>query len=234
LGICLSAGAAVLVFAFATLSGHTAPERAVGSAPPYPRPSDTLGNELALLDYASAVERQQTLDAIAEIDALAPLAALANRPQPVAPEPGVTERAISQPPPAAARMWTDASFASAVLDAINARRTRAGLQPLAQDAGITIAASGYAAALLEGGALTHTGGGTTVDARLRAAGFYDNVAIGEVLASGTATPSPESIVALWMGSAQHQELVMSAAFRLAGAGCAFDGVQVHCVVDLAG
>jgi uncharacterized protein YkwD len=128
----------------------------------------------------------------------------------------------------------DTSFTGAVFDAINARRAQAGLPPVTADARLATAASGYAHTMLRLNKFGHDVDGTTFDQRIRAAGFSANVVLGEIIAMSTGPVAAATIVQMWMDSPPHRSQIMSATFRLAGAGCAFAGPEVRCVVEFAG
>ena len=74
--------------------------------------------------------------------------------------------------------------------------------------------------------LSHTGGdGSTVPERLRDFGYrssgYSSWRVGETLAAGTAgtvIATPAAIVAMWMGSPGHRDVLMTPAFRDVGVG----------------
>lgn len=194
---------------------------------------DTLGPQLLALRYAEAVAQQRVADAMAVI------AALSRWPQPAQP-PAAHAAAVfaaaprqASAPPAAPRVWTDATFAAALIDAVNIRRASAGLAPFAYDGRLAAAASSYALRLAAAGEFGHDEGGSSLLSRLDAAGV-SGVAMGEVLAWSAAGRSPSVIVQMWMDSEGHRAQILSPTFALAGAGCAFDDTQVRCVIDFAG
>ena len=194
-----------------------------------------FGEDLRIGAYAEAVEKARVTTALHELSALQQLAALASWPEPYVAPPAVAAssapRAVQPTRPAS---WTDASFSAAVLDALNARRAAAGLPSVQQDGRIAQASASYALRMSTTDEFGHSIDGSTLTSRLAAAGFSEPVRLGEVIAWSSGSPSPASIVQMWMDSPGHREQILSGAYRLAGAGCAFDGAEVHCVVDLAG
>lgn len=154
-------------------------------------------------------------------------------PPPRAPAPA---RQAQPPPPAPQprpQIWTDASFSAAVLDVINGQRAAMGLPPVASDARLASAASSYALTMQRLSTVSHNADGTSADARVRAAGFRENVAIGEIIAMITGPTSAAEIVQLWMDSPPHRIAILDGAYRLAGAGCAFSATDARCVVEFA-
>lgn len=102
---------------------------------------------------------------------------------------------------------------------INRERTARGLVSLASNAALTRAAEKYAALSYsqpDPFQLNHNLNGNVGD-RARAEGYYGMV--GEVIAV-TPAPSGEAIVQLWLGSAGHAAILLSASFREIGIGCA--------------
>lgn len=165
----------------------------------------------------------------------APAPAEPRSPVPV-PQPAPT------PPPAAAAPtasgWYDDAYIAQVLDLVNAHRASAGLPGVAVDARLVQSAAGYAKVLSDRHWFSHTGpDGSTFVQRIEAAGLPFTVPFGEILAWGTASWSPESLVQAWMASPPHRADILSPLYRRAGAGCYFtpaDAVTVYCAVDFAG
>jgi uncharacterized protein YkwD len=152
--------------------------------------------------------------------------------EPAAPAPATAAR----PAPATAPRATVASvpIGQRLLDLINARRSSAGLAPVATNARLSGVATSFAQQLLDTGTVSHTApDGSTIGDRLAAAGFAGSYG-GEVIAWGTAGWDPESIVQAWMNSAHHRTVILSASLSVAGAACASDGIEMRCVVDFAG
>jgi uncharacterized protein YkwD len=121
-----------------------------------------------------------------------------------------------------------------VLSAVNERRAAAGLPSVRQDGRIAQASASYAMRMNTLDEFGHSVDGSTLTSRLAAAGFSEPVVLGEVIAWSSGTPSPASIVQMWMDSPGHREQILSGTYQRGGAGCAFDGAEVHCVVNLAG
>jgi uncharacterized protein YkwD len=191
-----------------------------------------LGLEESLQDHRNEVALRQ-IAALHELAALQNLAALANWPEPSVEAPRSAPVSRPAPRPAQPQAWTDASYSAAVLDELNALRARSGLAPVQADGRITSASSSYALKMIATGSFGHSVDGSTITSRLAAAGFSEPVYLGEVLAYGSGAPSPASIVQMWMDSPAHREQILSGTYWRGGAGCAFSGGNVHCVVDLA-
>jgi uncharacterized protein YkwD len=231
-----------------TCAGILTAVAAVSNEPPVQRgvvrgAATTFGADLQILGLTEALYDGRVSAALHELDALRKLAALANWPQPL--EPTTAEAAVAPagtapapaaaPPPAAtAEAWTDAAYAAVVLDAVNGSRAAAGLAPVAYDSRIASASSSYALQMITLDSFGHSVGGTTLASRLASAGFTEPVVLGEIIAWGDGTPPPALIVQRWMESPSHRSQILSADYRLAGAGCAFDGGVTHCVVNFAG
>jgi uncharacterized protein YkwD len=195
--------------------------------------ADSFGRDLRLAAFAEAIEEARVVAALNELSALQQLAGLAAWPEPyVAPAP--VAAAASAPRPSRPAAWTDASFSAAVLSAVNERRAAAGLPSVRQDGRIAQASASYAMRMNTLDEFGHSVDGSTLTSRLAAAGFSEPVVLGEVIAWSSGTPSPASIVQMWMDSPGHREQILSGTYQRGGAGCAFDGAEVHCVVNLAG
>jgi uncharacterized protein YkwD len=192
-----------------------------------------ITSKLRTIAYGNAVRAHEQADALRAIDYARAIAENTPRPAP-AVAAAAPRHAAPAPPPPAAPVSGDTSFTGAVFDAINARRAQAGLPPVAADARLAAAASGYAQTMLRLNRFGHDVDGTTFDQRIRAAGFTANVVMGEIIAMSSGPISAASIVQMWMDSPPHRSQIMSATFRLAGAGCAFAGGEVRCVVEFAG
>jgi uncharacterized protein YkwD len=185
----------------------------------------------SMLDILTAVQLLARAGALPgqQAEAEPPLAPVdAQQPDVAAPPP---------PPPGPAR-WSDAGYSSRVFALVNAQRANAGLRPLGSDARLANAASAYAKVLADNHWFSHSGpDGSTFVQRIEAAGVPFTVPFGEILASGTQSWSPESLVQAWMNSQPHRADILSSDYSRAGAGCYFtpaDGVTVYCVIDFAG
>jgi uncharacterized protein YkwD len=219
-----------------------------GDRPVYPTfgANPGFGDQVLMLGWAEAVEEREVAAALQQIAALHELAALqtladlANWPEPyIEPAPAAAARAPvprapAAQPPAQPRSWTDATFSAAVLGEVNARRTGYGLAPLRADGRITQASTSYAQRMISSGSFGHSVDGSTLTSRLTAAGFSEPVMLGEVIAYGGGGFSPASIVEMWMNSPSHREQILSSNYWRGGAGCAFSGSDVKCVVNMAG
>jgi uncharacterized protein YkwD len=109
------------------------------------------------------------------------------------------------------------SLAQQLAALINGRRAQNGLSPLAQNGALTAAAQGYADFhfATSPSTLSHNLDGGPGD-RTRRQGYSGG--IGEVLASSPA--SAEQIFAAWMSSPAHYAILMDAAYKDIGIGCA--------------
>ena len=220
IGLCLGAVAIVSLALMAT-RGDTASERVQYAAVN----SGEFGPGLRLLAFVQPKPAE----------AAGPPGWLATLPPaetPVAAAPAVP--AAPPPPPPPPRAWTDATYAQALLAAVNDARGRAGLAALSYDGRLATAASRYAYHLLTTGTFSHTGAdGSTLNSRVRAAGFNDNTWLGEVIAMSEGRPDPSVLVRLWMDSPSHKAQILSSNFVIGGPGCAFDATGVRCVLDMA-
>ena len=116
-----------------------------------------------------------------------------------------------------------AAMAGAQLCLLNGERADAGLPPLTLNAKLSAAASAYAADLVAGSYLSHTGrDGSTIRTRLDAVGYLPadgGWAIGENLAWGTgALATPGSIMQAWMNSEGHRANILNPEYREIGIG----------------
>ena len=102
-----------------------------------------------------------------------------------------------------------------LVNEINAQRAANGRGPLAIDAGLTDIASGWAAHLNAIGALQHQ--------NLNAIPFWS--ALGETVEVGPCGQSDQEVVAAWMASPSHHDVLLSAAFSAVGVAttCGADG-----------
>jgi uncharacterized protein YkwD len=126
-----------------------------------------------------------------------------------------------------------------VLAAINREREAAGLAKLGFKPALMRAARAHTRDMAARCVLTHTGGdGSTVAERLRDFGYgssgYSSWKVGETIASaptGTGFAKPAAIVALWMGSPGHLEVLMTPGFRDVGVGITYgdDGMRYFTV-----
>jgi uncharacterized protein YkwD len=113
-----------------------------------------------------------------------------------------------------------------VLAAINREREAAGLAKLGFKPSLIRAARAHTRDIAARGVLTHTSDdGSTVVQRVRDFGYrssgYTSWKVGETLAAGTAgtaVATPAAIVALWMGSPGHRDVLMTPGFRDVGVG----------------
>ena len=215
----------------------------------------TTAAATTLLSLDSAEHRSATLSE-AETAATAPPSATPQPPAAAAtPEPPPTDppaaAATPEPPPPVVpptstphaqptptpRDRIDDDFASRVLALINAERTSRGIPALQNSSALVRSAQSYARTLLQLDELGHDGDGTSLSDRVAAAGYDGGPPLGEVLWGSTGYLPPERVVADWMASQSHRQMILDPAYSLAGVGCAFsdgDRLKARCVMDLAG
>ncbi len=131
----------------------------------------------------------------------------------------------------------DDDFASRVLALVNAERTSRGIPPLQTNSALIRSAQSYAHTLLQLDALRHNVDGTNLSSRVAAAGYDGGPPLGEVLWGSTGNLPPERVVADWMASPSHRQIILNTTYSLAGVGCTFskgDRLKGRCVTDLAG
>ncbi|MGB2695495.1 MAG: CAP domain-containing protein [Dehalococcoidia bacterium] len=117
----------------------------------------------------------------------------------------------------------------------NAERRSRGIATLRSNGALTQSAGGYAMTLLGFASLTHTANGTTLTGRVGAAG-YGGGFLGEVLWQGRGAFAPADVVAGWMNSPPHLDIILDPNYRDAGVGCAFRGggssQEIRCAMDV--
>ncbi len=101
----------------------------------------------------------------------------------------------------------------AVLDATNAERKKAKLDPLTADPKLTEAARSHAANMARQSKLDHTLDEKTFEDRAKATG-YKYQSLGENIAHNQKTPA--DVVAAWMASEGHKANVLNAGFTQIG------------------
>lgn len=151
----------------------------------------------------------------------------------VAPASPVAERATSellylpmvarQPTPACLDTphfpADDRARELAVLEALNDERTEQGLSELAEDDRVTQAARRHSRDMADNDFTSHTGSdGSDAGQRLEEA-CYEWWSWGEIIAWGYSDAS--SVVAAWMDSDSHREIIVSSSYGHFGAGYAF-------------
>ena len=106
---------------------------------------------------------------------------------------------------------------SDVLKAVNGRRVRAGCRPLQLNAALRTSARRHSITMARRGVLSHrVSGESTLQARIRAAGYTGATMVGEVIASGAR--SSDTVVAMWMQSSLHRKILLNCRFVHVGAG----------------
>jgi uncharacterized protein YkwD len=131
------------------------------------------------------------------------------------------------PDPAAPLPGVNAAPLQEVLALVNAERQRAGVPPLVLNAQLSQAAQHQVQNLARQGTLSHTGvDGSTMPSRIEATG-YSWSAIGENIALGQ--PSPQAVMADWMGNDQHRRNILNPAFSELGLAYLDEGGQRYWV-----
>lgn len=104
----------------------------------------------------------------------------------------------------------------AVLDRINAVRTRHGLRPLVLSAGLTAAARQHSLEMVRQGYFAHqSSDGSSFDRRIRR--FYPRLrSAGENIAYGCPDLSPTAAMDLWMNSPGHRRNILDPRWREIG------------------
>jgi uncharacterized protein YkwD len=112
-------------------------------------------------------------------------------------------------------------YSQAVRCLLNAQRASAGLGPLAGDRKLARAARRFSDAMVRQGFFDHVSPqGSTMDQRIRAAG-YPGRTIGETIGWGAgALATPAAIVQAWMQSPPHRAIIMDGRFHQVGLGVA--------------
>lgn len=106
-------------------------------------------------------------------------------------------------------------FIQRVVELTNQERAKAGLPPLALDAALNSSALAHSQDMASHNFFSHTGSnGSTVDQRIRAAGYSPLWAWGENIAAGQ--PSPEEAVNAWMNSPGHRANILSPHYQHIG------------------
>jgi uncharacterized protein YkwD len=119
------------------------------------------------------------------------------------------------------RAAAGAQYREAVRCLLNAQRAQAGLAPLAPNRRLARAARRFSQAMVRQRFFDHVSPqGSTMDRRVRAAG-YAQPEVGETIAWGAgALATPAAIVQGWMNSPPHRAIIMDARFREVGLGIA--------------
>jgi uncharacterized protein YkwD len=114
-----------------------------------------------------------------------------------------------------------ARYSQAVRCLLNAQRASGGLAPLASDRKLARAARRFSDAMVRQGFFDHVSPqGSTMDQRIRAAG-YSGGTLGETIGRGAgALATPTAIVQAWMQSPPHRAIIMDGRFHEVGLGVA--------------
>jgi uncharacterized protein YkwD len=114
-----------------------------------------------------------------------------------------------------------AQYSRAVRCLLNQQRAQAGLARLASDRRLARAAAGFSDAMVRQGFFDHVSPtGSTMDQRIRAAG-YSGATMGETIGWGAGSlAAPAAIVQAWMQSPPHRAIIMDGRFHDVGLGIA--------------
>lgn len=119
------------------------------------------------------------------------------------------------------------SYAQQVIALINQERAARGIPCLEAHPALIAAAAAHSQDMAATGVLSHTGSdGSSPGDRIRRAGYEPN-SWGECVAAGY--PTPAEVVAGWMNSPAHRDILLSRSFVHIGAGhaCADDSGTTH-------
>lgn len=108
-----------------------------------------------------------------------------------------------------------------VAEAVDELRRDRGLSGITVDPRLVTAAERHSADMARHGFIGHTGSDGSSFAERAAAAGYPPVSMGEVVAAGYA--SPESVVAGWLRSRGHRDILLGRSFRHIGAACVASG-----------
>ena len=113
-----------------------------------------------------------------------------------------------------------------VISLVNKERSKRGLKPVRAKYSLTCAARAHSSEMARRGKLTHTSAnGASVGQRLRGHGYtrsgYRYWGVGENIAratKGSLCATPEGVVASWMRSSAHRNVILKSNFRDVGVG----------------
>jgi uncharacterized protein YkwD len=130
--------------------------------------------------------------------------------------------ATTAPARPAAALEHRGTLAQDVIDELNRVRAAHGLARLRSQAGLRAAASEHSQAMLTAGFFAHESpDGTPFHSRIRkhypSRGWH-RWSVGETLLSGGGTLDARSIVAAWLDSPSHRDIILSAGWRKVGIG----------------
>ena len=111
------------------------------------------------------------------------------------------------------------TFEERIVIEVNRYRIEAGLAPLTMRTPLMNAAEKYSAAMAAADEIGHDVDGSNVGDRISAEGYVWS-ACGEAVGAGYATP--ESVVAGWMNSPGHREIILTAGYTDVGAGYVYE------------
>ena len=162
----------------------------------------------AAQDVEATEEAEATAAAVATEEPEATETATVEPTETETPTPTATEEPTPDPQPA------PPASGNALLDAVNAKRSAAGKQPLAADGSLMAAAASYCQALGkyfdQYGELSHSVGGS-IESRVKAHGFSGN-AWGEAIAYTANAASAslfDEVADMWWNSSGHHALLYS-------------------------
>ncbi len=112
--------------------------------------------------------------------------------------------------------------ARAVRCELNQERTKRGLSAVRHDEGLALAAKRYSRAMVDQGFFDHVSpSGSTLGSRLKRVGFRAAGRAGETIGWGSGSlASPAALVAAWMASPPHREIILDGGFSAVGVGVA--------------
>ncbi|MFO7571683.1 MAG: CAP domain-containing protein [Gaiellaceae bacterium] len=120
------------------------------------------------------------------------------------------------------RLERRATLEQEVLVELNRTREARGLKPLRVTSGLRSSAVTHSRAMVQHGFFSHTSAdGTPFNDRIRrhyVSRGWGTWSVGETLLTSSGATDARSIVAAWLRSAPHREIVLSAAWRDAGIG----------------
>lgn len=125
--------------------------------------------------------------------------------------------AVACVPRTPAKPSDDGSWATQMLERINAERARVGAPPMATCGTLTAAAAAHSADQAASGRMSHTGSdGSTLTSRTARAGYKDWLELAENVGSGNV--GTDAIMDAWMNSPGHRSNLLNPAFDQVGLG----------------
>lgn len=120
----------------------------------------------------------------------------------------------------------------AVLGQINAMRAANGCGAVAANPQLTASAARQATDMLENGVRSHTGSdGSSLDQRVKDAGYVSYAKLGEIVFWSTDPGGPASAVTWWMNSPRHRAIIADCELTEAGFSAVSSGNQTTVAGD---